>query len=122
MKFHSVLLGLAVLSAAAIAADALPPGHPRLTVKKQTQGAPAAQLPEKGKVLSVIDVPQYKYLEVTRNKRTFWIAGSTVAAKKGDVIRFDKGMVMGNFHSKTLNRDFPDISFVNQVVITKEKE
>ena len=122
MKFHSVLLGLAVFSAAAIAADALPPGHPPLTAKEQVQGAPAAHLPQKGKFLSVIDVPQYTYLEVTRNKRTFWIAGPTVAAKKGDVIRFDKGMVMGNFHSKTLNRDFPNISFVNQVVITKEME
>lgn len=122
MKFHSVLLGLAVFSAAAIAADALPPGHPRLDAKKQVQEATAAQLPQKGKVLSAIDVPQYTYLEVTQNKKTFWIASPTVAAKRGDVIRFDSGMVMSNFHSKTLNRDFPNISFVNQVVITKEKE
>ena len=120
MKFYPVLLGLAC--AAAIAADALPPGHPQLDANKQASGAPAAQLPQKGKVLSVIDVPQYTYLEVAQNKKTFWIAGPTVAAKKGDVIRFDSGMVMSNFHSKTLNRDFPAISFVNQVVVTKEKQ
>jgi len=122
MKFHSVLLVLTVFSAAAIAADALPPGHPAMDANKQGQGAPAAQLPQKGKVLSVIDVPQYTYLEVTQNKKTFWIASPTVAVKKGDVIRFDNGMVMNNFHSKTLNRDFPTISFVSRVVITKEKE
>jgi len=28
--------------------------------------------------------------------------------------------LMTNFHSKTLNRDFPLISFVNQVVVSKE--
>ena len=122
MKFHSVVFVLAAVSTAAIAADAVPPGHPAMSAKKQVQGAQAAQLPQKGKVLSVIDVPQYTYLEVSQNKKTIWIAGPTVAAKKGDVIRFDNGMVMSNFHSKTLNRDFPAISFVNQVVITKEKE
>jgi len=122
MKRHSLLLVLAAFSAAAIAAAPLPPGHPPMDTKKQAPGAPQAQLPQKGKVLSVIDVPQYTYLEVTQNKKTLWIAGPTVAAKKGDVIRFDDGMVMNNFHSKTLNRDFSSISFVNQVVITKEKE
>lgn len=120
MKYHSVLLALAVFSATAIAADALPKGHPPMDAKGPA--APAAQLPQKGKVLSVIDVPQYTYLEVSQNKKTMWIAGPTVAVKKGDVIRYDGGMVMNNFHSKTLNRDFPAISFVNQVVITKEKE
>jgi len=122
MKFHTVLLVLAAVSAAATAADAVPPGHPAMDAKKQGQGVPAAHLPQKGKVLSVIDVPQYTYLEVLRNKKTIWFAGPTVAAKKGDVVRFDNGMVMSNFHSKTLNRDFPAISFVNQVVVTKERE
>jgi hypothetical protein len=73
-------------------------------------------------VLSAIDVPQYTYLEVVQNKKTFWIAGPTVAAKKGDMIRFNDGMAMTNFHSKTLNRTFPSISFVKNVVVTKEKE
>ena len=122
MNRLSLMLVLAAFSAAAIAADALPPGHPPMEAKKQAPGASQAQPAQKGRVLSVIDVPQYTYLEVTQNKKTFWIAGPTVAAKKGDVIRFDVGMVMRNFHSKTLNRDFPSISFVNQVVVTKEKE
>ncbi len=122
MKRHSLLLVLAAFSAAVIAADPLPPGHPPIDTKKQAPGATQVPLAQKGTVLSVIDVPQYTYLEVTQNRKTRWIAGPTVAAKKGDVIRFDDGMVMNNFHSKTLNRDFPAISFVNQVVITKEKE
>ena len=122
MKLQSILIVLAVFSTAAIAAESLPAGHPPVDAKRQGQGAPEAQLPQKGKVLSAIDVPQYTYLEVIQNKQTLWIAGPTVAAKKGDIIRFDDGMAMSNFHSKTLNRTFPSISFVNNVVVTKEKE
>ena len=122
MKPRSILFVLAVFSTAAIAAGSLPAGHPSVDAKRQGQRAPEAQLPQKGKVLSTIDVPQYTYLEVIQNKKTFWIAGPTVAAKKGDMIRFDDGMAMTKFHSKTLNRTFPSISFVNNVVVTKEKE
>lgn len=120
MKFHSVLLALAVLSSTAIAADAPSPGDQAMIAKKPAQAAPAAQLPQKGKVLSVIDVPSYTYIEVAQDKKTRWIAGPTVAVKKGDVVRFEEGMIMTNFHSKTLNRDFPIISFVNKVVVAKK--
>ncbi len=84
--------------------------------------APEAKLSQKAKVLSTIDVPQYTYLEVTQNKKTRWLASTSVKVKKGDVIRFDDGMEMTNFHSKVLNRDFPSISFVSHVAVTNEKE
>ena len=83
---------------------------------------PEAQLPQKAKVLSTIDAAGYTYLEVTQNKKTIWLAGPKVVAKKGDVVRFDDGMVMTNFESKTLKRTFPSVTFVNNVVVSKEKE
>lgn len=119
MKFHSALLVLAVFSAAASAAD-VPPGHPAMDAKKPARAAPLGQLPQKGKILSVINVPSYTYLEVAQDKHTLWIAGPTLTAKKGDVVRFEDGMVMKNFHSKSLNRDFQSIAFVNRVVVSKE--
>jgi len=119
MKTHNVLLVLTLCSLAAVAAD-VPSGHPAMDTKKPGQAAPALQLTQKGKVLNVINVPSYTYLEVAQDKKAIWIAGPTVTAKKGDVVRFDEGMLMTNFHSKTLNRDFPLISFVNQVVVAKE--
>ena len=88
--------------------------------KKDAKGAPEAQLPQKAKVLSSIDAAQYTYIEVTQNKKTLWLAGTTVKVKKGDVIRFDDGMVMTNFESKTLKRTFPAVTFVSQVVVSKE--
>ena len=121
MKFLPVLLALAIFSAFAVS-QPLPAGHPSVDAKKEGKGATEAQLPQKARVLSTIDAAPYTYLEVTQNKKTLWLAANAVPAKKGDVIRFDDGMVMTNFHSKTLNRTFPSVLFVNRVVITKEKE
>ena len=121
MKSFPVVLALVVFSDIALA-QALPAGHPAVDAKKEGRGAPNAQLPQKARVLSTIDAAQYTYLEVTQNKKTLWLAATAVAAKKGDVVRFDDGMIMKNFHSKTLNRTFPSVTFVNRVVITNEKE
>ena len=121
MKTFSFLFVLAAVSTIAVA-QPLPPGHPPMTTKSEGKGVPDAQLPQKAKVLSSIDAAGYTYLEVTQNKKNLWLAGSQVAVKKGDVIRFDDGMVMTNFKSKTLNRTFPSITFVNRVVVTNEKE
>lgn len=121
MKSFSLLLALALVSSVA-AAQSLPAGHPPMATKGEAKGLPDAQLPQKAKVLSTIDAAGYTYLEVTQNKKTLWLAGTKVAAKKGDVIRFDDGMVMTNFNSKALNRTFPKVTFVSRVVVTKEKE
>jgi hypothetical protein len=121
MKSLPVLLTLAVFSSLALA-QPLPPGHPPMETKSEGKGVPEAQLPQKAKVLSTIDAAPYTYLEVTQNKKTLWLAANAVPVKKGDVIRFDDGMVMTNFHSKTLNRTFPSVTFVSRVLVTKEKE
>ena len=121
MKSLSFVLVLAACSTLALAQQ-MPSGHPPMSAKGDAKGAPAARLPQKAKVLSSIDTAGYTYIEVTQNKKTLWLAGTTVAVKKGDVIRFDDGMVMTNFNSKTLNRTFPSVTFVNRVVVTNEKE
>jgi hypothetical protein len=121
MKFFAVLFALVIFSVSA-AAQPLPAGHPSVDAKKEGKAAAEVQLPQKGKVLSTIDAAPYTYIEVSQNKKTLWLAANAVPAKKGDVIRFDDGMVMTNFHSKSLNRTFPSVLFVNRVVITKEKE
>jgi hypothetical protein len=121
MKSIFFLLALTVASAS-VHAQSMPSGHPAIGAAKDAKAAPEAQLPQKAKVLSTMDAAGYTYLEVTQNKKTLWLAGPKVAAKKGDVIRFDDGMVMTNFESKTLKRTFPAITFVNMVVVTKEKE
>lgn len=120
MKSLPFLFALCVFSAAALAA---PPKavDPHAGVQMPSAAAPEAKLSQKGKVQSTMDVPQYTYLEVTQNKKTRWLAVSKVAVKKGDMVQFDDGMEMTNFHSKSLNRTFPSIYFVQRVVVTKAK-
>ena len=121
MKTSTLLFAVAFFSASAVA-QSLPSGHPTLPAKAEGKGAPEAQLPQKGKVLSTLDAKPYTYIEVSQNKKTIWLAANAIPLKKGDVIRFDNGMVMTNFHSKTLNRTFPSVLFVNSVMVTTEKE
>lgn len=118
MKFLSPILALAVCSTLAVAA---PPAATKLPADTQAQGM-EVQLTQKARVLSTIDAPPYTYFEVMQDGKTVWLAGASIGAKKGDVIRFDDGMVMTNFHSKTLQRTFPSVIFVNRVVIASEKK
>ena len=121
MNAFPLVLALAIAAPTALA-QSMPSGHPPIDTKKEGKGTYEIQLPQKAKVLSSIDASQYTYIEVTQSKKTLWLAANTVKVKKGDVIRFDEGMVMKDFHSKVLNRTFPAVTFVNRVVVTKEQE
>jgi hypothetical protein len=77
---------------------------------------------QKGTVVSVINIPQFTYLEVRQDNQTRWIvAASVVNVKKGDAIEFDSGTTVKNFTSKTLNRTFSSIAFVNHVTVLNGK-
>jgi hypothetical protein len=78
-------------------------------------GKPA--LTQKAQVVSVINVAQFTYLEVKQDNNTRWLAATTNSAKKGDTVQFDEGVLMTNFTSKALNRTFPSISFVSNLVV-----
>ena len=115
MKTAALLLALAACSAQA--ATPATPANPHT-------GMPAASpheiaLTQHGTVLSTINVPMYTYVEVDLGKKKIWLATSTIPVKKGDTIRFDDGMVMNNFYSKTLKRTFSSIVFVNHAAVAK---
>jgi hypothetical protein len=121
MKSFAIPFALAVFSVFA-AAQSLPPGHPSVNMMGGNSAPQEIPLTQKAKVLSTIPAPPYVYIEVRQNNKSAWLAANALPLKKGDVIRFDDGMVMTNFHSRTLNRTFPSVLFVNRVVVTKEKE
>lgn len=74
----------------------------------------AAGMPaNEGKVLSTLDAPGYTYMELANTEKRFWIAAPTTRVKAGDRVRFEQSLVMKNFNSKTLNRSFDEIIFVN---------
>lgn len=102
----------------------LPLGHPPINTDDQaTTSSDTSDViqSQSATVVSVINITQFTYLEVTQNNQKRWLATSTNAAKKGDVIKFDEGSTMDNFKSKALNRTFPSITFVNRVTIIKGK-
>ena len=102
-------IGLALLSPLqAIAAD---------KTGGQAANAPAGMPGNEGKVLSTLDAPGYTYLELANTEKRFWIAAPTTRVKVGDRVRFEQSLVMKNFNSKTLNRTFDQIIFVNSATI-----
>ncbi|MCW8853304.1 MAG: hypothetical protein OQK72_01275 [Gammaproteobacteria bacterium] len=66
-----------------------------------------------GKVTDTIDASGYTYAEVDTGKVKVWAAGPVTLLKIGDMIAFPTVMPMKNFHSKSLNRDFEMLYFVN---------
>ncbi|MFO7543567.1 MAG: hypothetical protein R6W97_12285 [Thiobacillus sp.] len=111
MKSVPILFAL-IFSASAFATGPIPPGHPPVA---KAMNKPA--LTQTGKVLSTLSVPSYTYIEVSQGKKTLWLATTTRGVKKGDMVRFDEGMVMTDFYSKSLKRSFPSLLFVNSLVV-----
>lgn len=70
-----------------------------------------------GKVLSTLDAPGYTYMELANTEKKFWIAAPTTRVKVGDRVRFEQSLVMKNFNSKTLNRTFDQVLFVNSATV-----
>lgn len=113
MKTILALLALALATVAGTVTAA--PQHP-------TTAAPAAsqQLPNKGKVLEVIDTAMYTYVQVSGDKSPVWLAASKIKVAKGDTLGYSDGAMMSNFHSKTLNRTFEAIIFVDRAAVIKK--
>ncbi len=82
--------------------------------------AAASQYPNQGKVLDVIDTSMYTYLQVASSNGAIWLAASKTSVPKGATIGYGSGAVMKNFYSKTLNKSFETIIFLDKVEIIKK--
>lgn len=124
MKSLFAFAALTILSASTALAE-LPAGHRPIPAGTEMQQAPKdipdSQLPQKGEVLSSVNTDQYTYIEVLQapEKESLWIASTLMTVKKGDQLRFEDGVMMTNYKSKTLNRTFPKVLFVGRVAVIK---
>lgn len=107
MKSIFTLLAMLTFSSAAI-------------VVPQSNAFAASQYPNKGKVLEVMDASIYTYMQVSSDKGPVWIAASKTSVPKGATISYPDGAVMTNFTSKTMNRTFDKIIFVDKVKVEKK--
>lgn len=83
-----------------------------LLVSGQSLASPAGKIT--GTILSTMDATGYTYVEVKLSDDTIWLAGPKTELTKGESLTVNIGAPMRNFHSKTLNRDFPVIYFIGQ--------
>ncbi|HET7060748.1 MAG TPA: NrfJ-related protein [Nitrosospira sp.] len=96
----------------------LSPLHSLAEKTAGNSSAATANIPaNEGKVLATLDAPGYTYMELANTEKRFWIAAPTTRVKVGDRVRFDQSLVMKNFNSKTLNRTFDQIIFVNSATV-----
>ncbi|MFQ5488612.1 MAG: Kelch repeat-containing protein [Gammaproteobacteria bacterium] len=82
--------------------------------RAREQGA-RPPLPNAGVVTDIIHTRIYSYIEVESGATRKWLAAPRSEFAIGQHIRYSRGVTMTNFHSKTLNRDFPLIIFVERV-------
>ena len=68
-----------------------------------------------GTVAKTIKVERYTYVQVDTGKEKIWAATPEFHGKIGDTVSVPEGLVMKNFHSNTLNRDFELVHFVGAI-------
>ena len=124
MKKLTLTLLFSLLSSLAMAGEAYK--HPSPAAAADMLAPPgkanAAQLKNEGKVLQNIKAAEYSYLEVQQGKQKRWLAVTQSDVKPGAVVRFEDGMEMTNFYSKTLKRSFPSVLFIGQMAVVTPKK
>ncbi|HIJ39377.1 MAG TPA: hypothetical protein HPP80_10840 [Rhodospirillaceae bacterium] len=97
----------------------LPPGHPSVG---DMQLAPKTQeMNHSGSVQETIAASPYVYIRAKTAEGDIWLAGPSLELKNGQEIRWPEGMPMKNFFSKTLQRTFDVVYFVNAVELVGAK-
>jgi hypothetical protein len=71
-----------------------------------------------GKVLETMRAADYTYVRVARESGQLWAAGPHTAVKVGDTVSFGPGIEMKDFRSKTLDRTFDSIQFVDRIIVS----
>jgi len=64
------------------------------------------------KVIDKIPAKSYTYLQVTENKRDYWIAVPSMEIEIGETVYFSRFMIMEDFRSDNIDRIFDKILFV----------
>ena len=64
-------------------------------------------------VVDKINTSNYTYLQVSENKKNYWIAVPFMEIEIGETVYFSKFMEMKNFKSETIDRTFSSLLFVD---------
>ena len=106
-----ILCGAVLLSAGGCSRGA-PPAQSSTAAPAANAGAATTVT---GPVLETMDASSYTYVRVHGESGDVWAAAPTFPVKVGERVVVPLEMPMANFHSQTLNRDFPIIYFVSSI-------
>jgi hypothetical protein len=78
----------------------------------------ASPIPEgaiRGTVLETMNAGGYTYVLMEAGEEKRWVAGREIPVKVGDVVQSTQGAAMPDFESKSLNRTFDVVYFVDRL-------
>lgn len=92
------------------------PTQPAIENTTNVPIAPAAPGGTTGNVVETMNAAGYTYVFVDDGRQKIWAAAPEFSVSVGDQVIVPEGMAMHNYHSQTLNRDFPVVYFVESVL------
>lgn len=90
---------------------------PQAAAPDSSKTAAPAAMGQSGTVTETMDAGGYTYVEVDTGNEKIWAAAPKFDVKVGDPVVVPQGMAMKDYHSKTLDRDFPVVYFVDAVLV-----
>ena len=96
----------------------MPAGHPAMG---SMMAAPAAspKATHAGSVTEILPAGPYIYIHAKGAEGEEWLAASALDLKPGASIKWNDGSIMNNYQSKSLNRTFDKVRFVEVVEVVK---
>jgi len=110
--FYLILAGLLLMPLAGCKDETPKPAE---TAPAQQAAAPVQG--KSGTVVETMNSGGYTYVQVDTGSEKFWAAAPELTVKVGDAVIVPDGMLMKEHHSKSLNRDFDEIYFVETIVV-----
>jgi len=83
--------------------------------QRKTLASQNSDLPNHGLVKVVRQASMYTYVLVDSDQGEQWLAGPKLDVAVGNKVGYSKGVSMGNFFSKELQQEFPQILFVGKL-------
>jgi hypothetical protein len=121
------LVGFALLAALMVTGcteDKTAAKSPETTTTKTTMPPQHPAVPDariaSGKTIETFVAGGFTYVQIATPEGSIWAAGPLTPIKKDDEVSFSRTMLMKNFHSKSLNRDFEAIYFVERFTVNGE--
>ncbi len=111
-----LVVGLAVLALAACGKKEEAPKAETPAAQPQAAAPAAKAAGITGKVVETMNAAGYTYVQVDDGKQKIWAAAPEFNVAVGDDVIVPDGMPMKNYHSKSLDRDFDVVYFVDSIL------